>query len=464
MCRADLLLLDEPTNHLDLDAALWLEHWLSHREGTTLIISHDRDFLDQVVTDVIHLENGRGRSYKGNYSSFERQRIENMAREQAMAEKQQKRVAEIQSFVNRFKAKATKARQAQSRLKELERMELIAPAHADSPYQFSFPNPAKVSNPLLHIEDGILGYDTAVILKDVKVTLQPGARIGLLGKNGAGKSTLVRTIAQELKMISGEYQRGKHAHVGYFAQHTMESLNLDKSPLVLMAEINRPTTDQISRNYLGGWGFPGSMCVDPCGTLSGGEKARLALALIAWQQPGVLLLDEPTNHLDLEMRHALTIALQSYEGALVVVSHDRYLLENTVDELLLVGEGTVQPYDGTLDEYRSWLLSKDATDASNTSAKDENNRSAKRRDSAQKREQTKPLRRAIRDIEKKMAALEPKLKAINDQLADTDTYQKLGREAVSELLIEHNKHQQRLDGLEEEWLAASEALDAAMED
>ena len=460
MCRSDLLLLDEPTNHLDLDAVMWLEQWLNRRDGTTLVISHDRDFLDRVATDIAHLERGRARSYRGSYTSFERQRSEHLAREQAVYAKQQRRVREIRAFVDRFKAKATKARQAQSRMKQLERMTLIAPAHADSPYRFAFPNPDKVSNPLLHIEDAVLGYGATPVLTDVRVTLQPGARVGLLGKNGAGKSTLIRSIAGELPFIAGRCQRGKHASVGYFAQHTMETLVPLMSPMAHLAEIDAKATDQAMRSYLGGWGFPGDMALDPCGSMSGGERARLALALIAWRKPAMLLLDEPSNHLDLDMRHALTVALQSYEGALVIVSHDRHLIENTVDELLLVADHRVKPYDGTLDVYRDWLLGR-TDDSRNPDRADRDPSAARRREGAAKRAQAKPLKDALRKIERQMAELEPKLKSISDQLADTGTYQQLSNEEVTALVTRHKRYLRRLEHLEEEWVTASERLEAA---
>ena len=346
MCRSDLLLLDEPTNHLDLDAVMWLEQWLARREGTSLLISHDRDFLDRAATDIVHLENGRARAYRGGYSSFERQRSERLATERATFEKQRRRAREIQAFVTRFGAKASKARQARSRVKELERLALAAPAHADSSYRFSFPDPEKVSNPLLLIEDAGFGYGGEPVLAGVRLTLQPGARLGLLGRNGAGKTTLMRGIAGELPVAEGHLERGRNASVGYFAQHTMESLVPAKSPLQHLAAADPEASDQAMRDYLGGWGFSGDAAFARSALLSGGEKARLALALIAWRKPAVLLLDEPTNHLDLDMRHALTVALQSYRGALVVVSHDRHLLGNTVDELLLVANGRVAPGTG----------------------------------------------------------------------------------------------------------------------
>ena len=461
MCRSDLLLLDEPTNHLDLDAVMWLEQWIVRRAGTTLLISHDRDFLDRTATDIVHLESGRARGYHGGYSSFERQRSARLALEQATVEKQQRRAREIRAFVTRFGAKASKARQAQSRMKELERLALAAPAHVDSSYRFSFPDPEKVSNPLVLIEDASFGYDGDPVLAGVHLTLQPGARIGLLGRNGAGKSTLMRGIAGELPVAAGSLERGRNAPVGYFAQHTMETLAPAKSPRDHLADADPGATEQAIRNYLGGWGFAGDAAFVRSELLSGGEKARLALALIAWRKPAVLLLDEPTNHLDLDMRHALTVALQSYAGALVVVSHDRHLLGNTVDELLIVASGRVVPYDGTLDEYREWLLVGDdaASPAAPRAVRD--TAAERRRAGARARERLKPLRDELRAIEVQLAEIQAKLDGITGQLADAESYHRLSGEEVTDLVTRHKRYQSRVEHLEAQWMSVSEQLDAA---
>ena len=462
MCRSDLLLLDEPTNHLDLDAVMWLEQWLVRRAATTLLISHDRDFLDRTATDIVHLEGGRARGYRGGYSSFERQRSERLANERATYEKQQRRAREIQAFVARFGAKATKARQARSRMKELERLALIAPAHADSAYRFSVPNPERMSDPLLLMEDASLGYDDSPVLAGVRLILRAGARIGLLGRNGAGKSTLMRGIAGELPLIAGRCERGRNAPVGYFAQHTMETLVPSMSPMEHLAAADPEATDQVIRNYLGGWGFSGDAAFGRSALLSGGEKARLALALIAWRKPAVLLLDEPTNHLDLDMRHALTVALQSYGGALVVVSHDRHLLGNTVDELLLVANGGVTPYDGTLDDYRDWLLGRDDAVAPATGPRAvRDTATERRRAGAQARARLKPLRDELRAIEDQLKELQSKLESITAELADTDSYHRLSGEEVTELIARHKRYRTQVERLEEEWLAVTEKLDAA---
>ncbi|MCY4450605.1 MAG: ATP-binding cassette domain-containing protein [Immundisolibacterales bacterium] len=461
MCRSDLLLLDEPTNHLDLDAVVWLEQWLTRRAGTTLLVSHDRDFLDRTATDIVHLEDGRARAYRGGYSSFEVQRSERLALERSTFEKQQRRAREIRAFVTRFGAKATKARQARSRMKELERLALVAPAHADSSYRFSFPSPERVSNPLLRIEEASLGYAGSAVLAGVNLTLQPGARIGLLGRNGAGKSTLMRAVAGELGFLAGSCERGRNAPVGYFAQHTMETLEPAKNPMEHLLAADPTATDQAARNFLGGWGFSGDAAFTRSAFLSGGEKARLALALIAWRKPAVLLLDEPTNHLDLDMRHALTVALQSYDGALVIVSHDRHLLGNTVDELLLVADGGVDPYDGTLDEYRDWLLGRDDPGPSVGPAAVRGAAAARRRAGAKARARLKPLRDELRGIEERLAALQSKLDSITVVLADADAYRRLSGEEVTALIARHKRYRARVESLEEEWMSVSERLDAA---
>ena len=464
MCRSDLLLLDEPTNHLDLDATLWLGHWLVRREGTTLVISHDRDFLDRVATDVLHLEGGRARAYRGNYTAFERRRGEELARRQAMREKQQARAREIRAFVTRFGAKATRARQARSRVKELERMLRIAPAHVDSPFRFSFPNPVKASNPLLRIAGATLGYPEAPVLAEVEVSLRPGQRVALLGRNGAGKSTLLRSLAGELPLLAGEEERGRYATVGYFAQHCIEILAPRRNGMEHLAALRPGATEQAMRNYLGGWGFPGDMAFSPSASLSGGEKARLALALVAWRRPALLLLDEPTNHLDLEMRHALTLALQDYEGALVLVSHDRHLMENSVDAFLLVAGRRLRPYEGTLDDYREWLLDRDdgarveETRPERRAARPDP--AARRREGARKRERTRSLRVTLAAIEERMEGLRSKLSALSDELADTGTYRRLGNEQVTDLVTRHHRYRTRLERLEEEWVQVSEQLEA----
>ncbi|MGK5045209.1 ATP-binding cassette domain-containing protein [Janthinobacterium sp. GB4P2] len=366
MCPSDLLLLDEPTNHLDLDAIIWLEDWLKRYAGTLLIISHDRDFLDEVVNVVVHIDERKLKRYSGNYSSFERQRAAQMILAAGALEKQQRKRAHLESFVNRFKAQASKARQAQSRMKALAKMEELAPLRAAAEFSFEFREPLSAPNPLMVMEDVDAGYKIEneatgeithkTIVNGIKFSLQIGQRIGLLGQNGAGKSTLIKTIAGELMPLTGDATMGKGLNIGYFAQHQVEMLRHDESPLWHLAKIAPTVREQELRNFLGGFNFPGNMVTASIAPFSGGEKARLALALIVWQRPNLLLLDEPTNHLDLETREALTEALAQFEGTLVVVSHDRHLLRATTDEFIIVADGKLQPFDGDLDDYKDWLF------------------------------------------------------------------------------------------------------------
>ena len=364
MCRSDLLLLDEPTNHLDLDAVYWLESWLREYRGTLLLISHDRDFLDAVVNNVLHIEQQRITLYRGGYSDFERQRGEKLALQQAMFEKQQRKVAHLHSYIDRFRVQATKARQAQSRIKALERMEMISAAHVDSQFSFEFRTPVAAPDPLLVLDDVDAGYEAKTILKKAVLAIRPGERLGLLGKNGAGKSTLIKLLAAELKPLAGKRVEGKDLKIGYFAQHQLEQLRPSESPLQHMLLLDPNTREQEHLNYLGGFDFKGDMARSPITNFSGGEKSRLALALLIWTRPNLLLLDEPTNHLDLEMRHALTLALQDYEGGVILVSHDRALLRASCDNFVLVANGQVTPFDGDLDDYKQWLASQKAVNTS----------------------------------------------------------------------------------------------------
>jgi ATP-binding cassette subfamily F protein 3 len=361
MCPSDLLLLDEPTNHLDLDAILWVEEWLKKYQGTLVVVSHDRDFLDGVVNVVVHIDSKKLKRYAGNYSDFERQRAAAVVLAAGMIEKQQRERAHLESFINRFKAQASKARQAQSRMKMLEKMEDLAPLHVSAPFQFEFREPLRAPDPLLVMEGVDAGYraDEAadkVIVRGINFSLQSGQRYGLLGINGAGKSTLIKTIAGELPPLAGSANFNKGLVIGYFAQHQVEMLRDDESPLWHLARIAPRTREQELRGFLGGFNFPGEMALNSIAHFSGGEKARLALAMIVWQRPNLLLLDEPTNHLDLETREALTVALAQFEGTLVLVSHDRHLLRATTDQFLIVADGRLQPFDGDMDDYRDWLF------------------------------------------------------------------------------------------------------------
>ncbi|SER19067.1 ATP-binding cassette, subfamily F, member 3 [Amphritea atlantica] len=464
MSHSDILLLDEPTNHLDLDATIWLEQWLRNYQGTLLLISHDRDFLDAVSTHIVHMHQQKTELYKGGYSDFEKRRAERLAQQQSQFEKQQVRIAEIESFVRRFKAKATKAKQAQSRVKELERMELIAPAHVDSPFSFSFQSSDKISFPLMSLDNCQLGYSQP-ILNDVKLTLSPGDRIGLLGPNGAGKSTLIKTLTRDLPLIDGLYQAGEHLKIGYFAQHQLEALDLEASPALHIQRISPKASDQEIRNYLGSFDFNGDRALEPVKRFSGGEKARVALALIAWQRPNLLLLDEPTNHLDLEVRHALTLALQNFDGALILVSHDRHLLRNTVDQFLLVANGQVSPFDGDMDDYQQWLTAQRRTQnqvieepKENRSLSAAEKKEQKRLD-AERRNALRPLRKAIEKLEADLDNVTQALQQIETTLADVSLYEESNKEQLKQQLQRQGELQQKADAIESEWMEKVEQLE-----
>lgn len=461
MSPSDLMLLDEPTNHLDLDATLWLEGWLKSYIGTLLIISHDRDFLDNVVSRIVHLEHQKTNAYKGTYSAFERLRGERLALQQASFEKQQKRRKDVEDFVARFRYKASKAKQAQSRLKELQRMESIAPAHVDSPFYFNFPAPKKAYGALANISQATLGYSDKPVLKNVNFDLHPGTRIGLLGPNGAGKSTLINSLTGDLDLLEGVRVYGENLKVGYFAQHQLEVLDLQASPLLHIQRISPSATDQEIRNFLGGFDFHSDKALDPIKDFSGGEKARVALALIVWQKPNLLLLDEPTNHLDLEMRHALTMALQGYEGALVVISHDRHLLRNTVDEFYLVANGTVTEFEGDLKDYQKWL--KDFVRRAEVEVIEEpdivDDKKSNRKQTAKNREKLAPMTKNIRELETLMSQLENELKEIQERLADENIYKSEQKKQLSGALVEQSNVEKRLKKCEEQWLDSQDQLE-----
>jgi ATP-binding cassette subfamily F protein 3 len=463
MCPSDLLLLDEPTNHLDLDAILWLEGWLKGYPGTLLLISHDRDFLDAVVDHVAHLDQQKLTLYRGGYSAFERTRAERLAQQQQAYEKQQVRRAHMEKYIARFKAQATKARQAQSRIKALERMEELSAAHVDSPFDFSFREADKISSPLLSLSEGRLGYGDKVVLEKVKLSLAPGARIGLLGPNGAGKSTLIKNLSNELQPISGHLQRGENLVVGYFAQHQLDALDDKASPLLHFQRLAPTEREQTLRDFLGGFDFRGPRCDEPVVNFSGGEKARLALALIAWGKPNLLLLDEPTNHLDLEMRLALTMALQEFSGAVVVVSHDRHLLKSTTDEFLLVADGQVLPFDGDLEDYARWLVDyrvRQAPASSSESNPDKTDKRVQRQAAAALRQQLAPHKREADKLEKELGQLHEKLAAVETRLGESDIYEAARKDELRDALAEQAKLKSREADLEERWLLALETLEA----
>ncbi|MNS05451.1 putative ABC transporter ATP-binding protein YheS [compost metagenome] len=468
VCRSDLLLLDEPTNHLDLDAVIWLEKWLKSYQGTLILISHDRDFLDPVVDKIIHIEQESMFEYTGNYSSFERQRATRLSQQQAMYESQQQRVAHLQSFVDRFKAKASKAKQAQSRIKMLERMEMIAPAHVDNPFHFSFRAPESLPNPLLKMEKVSAGYGERIILDSIKLNLVPGSRIGLLGRNGAGKSTLIKLLAGELNPVSGDIGLAKGIKLGYFAQHQLEFLRADESPIQHMARLAPQEMEQKLRDYLGGFGFQGDKVTENTERFSGGEKARLVLALIVWQRPNLLLLDEPTNHLDLDMRQALTEALIEFEGALVVVSHDRHLIRSTTDDLYLVHDGKVEPFDGDLEDYQQWLTdvqkqeNQPADDAKDNANSAQARKDQKRRE-AELRTQTQPLRKEITRLEKEMEKLHAALATVEEKLGDSGLYDQARKAELTECLQVQVKTKSGLEECEMAWLDAQEQLEEMLQ-
>ena len=467
VARADLLLLDEPTNHLDLDAVLWLESWLKSFPGTLLMISHDRDFLDAVVGQILHIESGQMKLYGGNYSTFERTRAERLALQQALYVKQQREVAHLHTYIERFRAKASKARQAQSRLKALARMELISAAHVDTPFEFRFREPEGFSDPLLALEDVTVGYGGTAILSGIKLTLRPGSRIGLLGRNGAGKSTLVKLLAGEKSALgsfsSGRQSEGRHLKIGYFAQHQMELLRPDESPLRHIARQEPQTREQELRDYLGGFDFRGAMADAPCGNFSGGEKARLALALMIRTRPNLLLLDEPTNHLDLEMREALTLALQETEAAVVLVSHDRHLLRTTVDELWLVADGGARPFDGDLDDYAAWLATRRTTpvvaNPDRQAQRDQRAADAVAKKSALAGRQ-KLLKEAER-LETQLAGWQTEVTAVETALADPALYAGTDRERAGQLNAQQAALAERIEAAELRWLEIHDLLEAA---
>ncbi|MFG3696179.1 ATP-binding cassette domain-containing protein [Stutzerimonas stutzeri] len=462
MCPSDLLLLDEPTNHLDLDAIFWLEAWLKGYPGTLMLISHDRDFLDEVVGHVVHVEQRKLTLYRGGYSAFERARAERLAQQQQAFEKQQAQREHMEDFIRRFKAKASKARQAQSRIKALERLEELAPAHIDSPFDFAFREADKVSSPLLDLAEGSLGYAEKQVLSQVKLQLVPGARIGLLGPNGAGKSTLIKTLANELQPLGGRLQRGENLVIGYFAQHQLDALDAKASPLLHLQRIAPGEREQVLRDFLGGFDFRGNRCDEPVLRFSGGEKARLALALIAWGKPNLLLLDEPTNHLDLEMRLALTLALQDFEGAVMVVSHDRHLLKSTTDEFLLVADGRVVAFDGDLEDYARWLIdyrSRQQPASATESSADKTDKRAMRQAAAALRQQLAPLKRQADKLEKDLAAVQEQLSVLEQRLGDAALYEAARKEELRELLARQAELKAREGDLEESWLVALESLE-----
>jgi len=465
MCRSDILLLDEPTNHLDLPAILWLERWLKRYEGILLIVSHDRDFLDQVCTRIAHIEHEEIRLFTGNYSQFESQRAEQLAQQQAMFTRQQKEIKHIQSYVDRFRYKASKARQAQSRLKMLERMEKIAPAHVDSPFRFHFIESKKQPQHLLGLTDAAVGYGEDIILDKINLNLSAGDRIGLLGVNGAGKSTLVKALSTGSTLLTGDRVLSKDTKIGYFAQHQLELLRPEHSPIDHLRDYAPDDREQDHRNYLGRFGFSGERIFEPVAPFSGGEKARLVLALMIRQGPNLLLLDEPTNHLDLEMRQALSVALIEYTGALVVISHDRHLLRSVCDELLIVHDGIVDRFNRSIDDYPAWLREQEET-AEQVAAKWQDepakqvSKKQQRQEQALRRQRLKPLYDKVRKVEAELASNRSQLIELDERLADESLYTDANRkDELTEIVKDQAAVKATIEALEWEWLEASEELE-----
>ncbi len=483
MCPSDLLLLDEPTNHLDLDAVFWLESWLKRYEGTLLLISHDREFLDGIVDSILHIEQKAATRYTGNYTAFERFRAEQLARQQALFDRQQRKISEIERFVDRFRAKATKARQAQSRIKMLERMSRVAPAHVDTGFSFSFQEPGKVSDPLVTLEKADLGYEGTKILSKVTLQLRAGDRIALLGINGAGKSTLVKSLVGELPLINGERTAGANLAAGYFAQHQIDQLDYQGRALDQLMLLDDALSESAARNFLGGYGFTGEAALQAVSTMSGGEKARLVLALMIYQRPNLLLLDEPTNHLDMDMRLALSVALQTFEGALVVVSHDRFLLDAVADQLWLVANGGVGEYADDLNGYRKWLTnqrrletdqqnkatlsgalaSEDAAVTSTgTSATGSIDRKQKKKLEAERRQLLAPLKKRMDQAEKKHLEFQQQLDSLQQKLADNDLYTGERQSELTALLKSRKELEDQLQAAEDDWLGACQLYEDAL--
>lgn len=464
--RADLMLLDEPTNHLDLDAVIWLQKWLKRYDGTLVLISHDRDFLDDVVGQILHIEHQKAKLYAGNYTAFERQRAEHLAQQDAQFQKQQKEIAHLSAFVDRFRAKASKAKQAQSRLKRLQKLPDLAPAHVDSQFHFSFPAPGYMPYPLLSLDEADCGYQEAKILDQTKLSLVPGSRIGLLGRNGAGKSTLIKSLAGDIPLLSGERFQAQELTIGYFSQHQLEQLHLPSSAVEHILRAHPDMTEQQARNHLGGFGFSGDQALDKVAGMSGGEKARLVLSLIVLQKPHLLLLDEPTNHLDLEMRQALVVALQGFEGAIILIAHDRYLLESCVDEFYLVADGKLSTFDGDIDDYHQWLTSdkKQSTQgiAQNTDISNTPDKKQLRQQQAQLRQKASPLKKQAQKLEKQIHAWQEELTELETVLADPEIYQEDNKAKLTELLQKRHKLESSIEEQELIWFELEEQIEQIM--
>jgi ATP-binding cassette, subfamily F, member 3 len=465
MCRSDLLLLDEPTNHLDIEAVIWLEGWLNAYRGTLLLISHDREFLDNTVNHILHIELQQLTLYRGGYSDFERQRAEKLILQQASYQKQQQHIAHLQKYIDRFRAQATKARQAQSRIKALERMERISAAHVDSPFSFGFRDTGASPDPLLVMNHVSLGYTDKPLVKLGHLAIRPGERIGLLGKNGAGKSTLIKALADSATLLAGERVEGKDLRIGYFAQHQLEQLIASDSPLQHLQRLDLLAREQELLDFLGSFDFRGEMAKTPCGPFSGGEKSRLALAMLIWQRPNLILLDEPTNHLDIEMRHALSMALQAYEGGMVMVSHDRTLLATCCEKFVLVAAGQATVFDGDLEDYKQFLMQAAQTEnaSSQPAAPKQNSYHQQKAERQARQAERRPLLKSLTSLENQLAQLEQEKQVLESRLADSEIYNAEHREALQALLIAQSQNQKQLDAVEMQWLDIHEKLETLPE-
>ncbi|MCV6795818.1 ATP-binding cassette domain-containing protein [Achromobacter ruhlandii] len=474
MAPSELLLLDEPTNHLDLDAMLWLEKWLAAYPGTVMLISHDTEFLDAVAKSILHFDHAKLVRYRGGYGDFLTQRAERLRQTNIAYERQTREAARLQGFIDRFKAKASKAKQAQSRVKALARMQVLAPLHAEAGIDIRIPSPEQVPDPLLTLEHLSAGYTDAAgnevpILRDVTLMVRAGSRVGVLGANGAGKSTLIKTLAEELPVQAGERRASRGLAIGYFHQHQLDMLDVDSTPLAHLARLSPETREQELRNYLGGFGFSGDTVNSKVGPMSGGEKARLALSLIVWQKPNLLLLDEPSNHLDVETREALAAALAEFGGSMLLVSHDRHLLRTTVDSFWIVADGAVREFDGDLEDYRDWLAARNAGERAEAARENAENgeavvdRKAQRRAEAEQRQRLsalrKPLEAKLAKVETEMEKLRVKLQALDGVIADPDLYSDARRAERQKVMAEHGEHGKRLETLEEQWLELQGSLE-----
>ncbi len=457
LVRSDLLLLDEPTNHLDLDAVVWLERWLQRYAGTLIVIAHDREFLDQIVGVIVHCDRQRLSTYSGNYSAFEVRRSAQLLQQQALFAAEQRQRDHLQQYIDRFRYKATKARQAQSRIKALERLQTAAPLIAASGFEVTFAPPTALSSPLIHLHDVALAYGAHTVLEHIQLNLLPGSRIALLGRNGAGKSTLVKLLAGTLQPVHGNVERGKNLVVGYFAQQQLEALDVEATPLIHLQRLSPLASEQSLRDFLGGFGFPGAAALAPVGRLSGGEKTRLALAMLIWQKPNLLLLDEPTNHLDMDMRAALIAGLQQFTGAVVVVSHDRHLLRTVVDELYVVRDKTVTSFAGDLDDYQRTAMVVPQQRAPSEPVVGDRQQQ-KRRD-ATLRQHTAAQRRQLTTLEKRLEQLQGRLDECDAQLAEDSIYTAPRKQQLDDLLQERTQLRAQVQDLEESWYQAHEDLE-----